>query len=480
MFLYFFGYAFSPLFIVNIAFASLVVFSSRHHPGSTWAWLFVILVLPYLGIILYFVFGFDGRKSALFQKKRAKDALILREFTELSDKEYSDNSEGFLGDAGSAADIIYLGSISGRSRLTTGNAVDLYFEGGDKFEALLADIEGAESFIWLEYYIVRADALARRLIAALEARSRAGVSVCVLVDGMGCPRGRRGIFAPLIEAGGRVGVFAAAHSGGLNYRNHRKIAVVDGCVGYIGGLNIGEEYLGGSKRFGYWRDAHIRVQGGVVAQLCLRFVMDWNFVHKHPGKLVLPEILKPEDDPGRVAMQLLSSGPDTRWPSIHHTIIKMISTSRTQVLIQSPYFVPDDSVLEALRLAALSGVDVRIMIPAKPDHPFVYWAALSYIGELLQAGVRCYRYEKGFLHSKTIVVDGRISSVGTANMDVRSFKLNFEISAFMYDESLGELLITQFMRDIKDCSEISREYYGSRSRWDRVRESVSRLLSPIL
>jgi cardiolipin synthase len=226
---------------------------------------------------------------------------------------------------------------------------------------------------------------------------------------------------------------------------------------------------------------HLRIVGDAVKQLELRFTMDWNYTRKDE-----PIIFSEENYPriphmlGGVGMQIVSGGPDTKWPSIHHAYSKMIFEADKSVYITTPYFIPDDSVLRALRIAALSGIDVRIIIPGRPDHPFVYWASLSYLGELLPAGVRCYKYEKGFIHSKMILIDSAVASVGTANMDLRSFNLNFEVNAFIYDEKTAIELENVFFTDIKDCAEITVESYNKRSGLTRVRESLSRLISPLL
>jgi cardiolipin synthase len=288
--------------------------------------------------------------------------------------------------------------------------------------------------------------------------------------------GSRKAFSKLEEAGGQIGVFFPSVYR-INYRNHRKIAVIDGEVGFIGGFNIGNEYLGKGP-LGRWRDTAVRITGGAVRMLQLRFFLDWHFVTgEYPGPVTccIPE----GSAPGTTPVQIVSGGPDTRWSPIKEGYLKLINSARESIYIQTPYFIPDESVADALRLAALSGVDVRIMIPCKPDHPFVYWATLSFIGDLLDAGVRAYTYDDGFLHAKTIVVDGKAGSVGSANWDVRSFRLNFEANAFFYDAAVGAELVRAFEEDLAVCTEITLEDYLSRPLGVRVKESVSRLFSPL-
>jgi len=472
-------------------FAVFVVFAGRRNPGVTWAWLFVILMLPYLGIVLYMLLGFDGRRHSTFMAKRVRDGDVLAAyFARGSDGHDFLNEQmdilkrsGIAGVPGAPGwdDMVYLNMVSSRAAFTESNEVELFSDGSSKFESMLTDITGARHSVFLQYYIVRGDALTRRVVDILAERAREGVQVLVLLDGMGCLFTPRSVFAPLPEAGAQVATFMPPQLGGLNYRNHRKIAVVDGRVGYVGGLNIGEEYLGKVRRFGFWRDSHIRIRGDAVHQLTMRFIMDWNFASKN-NPIPLNDGLFPVNNiqPGGSALQILCSGPDTDWPSIQYAYLKMISGARSQILIQSPYFVPDDSVFEALRLAALSGIDVRIMIPGHPDHPFVYWAALSYLGDLLDVGVRAFRYEHGFLHSKAVVADERVASIGTANLDVRSFRLNFEVNAIIYDSKIAQSVAAQFHTDERDCTEITREWYAARPKTIRVREAVSRLISPIL
>jgi len=300
---------------------------------------------------------------------------------------------------------------------------------------------------------------------------------------MGGRRFSKRAIGQLREAGGEVAIFFPPFvpwlSIRINYRNHRKICIIDGREAYVGGFNIGDEYLGLSKKFGNWRDTHIRIEGSAVSSLQWRFFLDWRFATKEEIKSCHSHLHQPGKEK-HVGIQIVSSGPDSKWPSVKDGYMKMITDARERVYIETPYFIPDDSIFETLRLAGLSGVDVRVMIPNKPDHLFVYWASMSYIGELLKAGVRFFTYENGFLHSKVLIADDFISSVGTANLDIRSFKLNFEVNAFIYDEGVNLRLSEKFLNDLNFCKEITLEEYKNRSRMVKIKESVSRLLSPIL
>src|SRR5699024_5363938 len=264
----------------------------------------------------------------------------------------------------------------------------------------------------------------------------------------------------------------------INFRNHRKLAIIDGKIGYIGGFNIGDEYLGRSEKFGYWRDTHLRVRGDAVRMMQTRFILDWNQASRNHVLYNDKYFLGCGE--GDVGIQIVSSGPDQEWKQIKYGYIKMILNAKEYVYLQTPYFIPDESLMDALRIAALSGVKIKLMIPNKPDNIFVYWATLSYIGKLLNEGAEVYLYQNGFLHARTIVVDGKISSVGSANIDVRSFRLNFEVNAFVYDVPLAKKLEEAFERDVLLSTQMTKHLYEQRSLGIKFKESISRLLSPIL
>ncbi|MCL2462501.1 MAG: cardiolipin synthase, partial [Defluviitaleaceae bacterium] len=382
-------------YLINAVFGVAVVFYERRNPAVTWAWLAVIVLAPYIGFIIYLIFGTGGRKHKAFQDKARHDEKIYSDYVDMDVNEGLHMREQLervnaLG-GGRLGEVIYLNYYSGNGVLTENNELKIYDDGNAKFEAFLRDIEAAERYIHLQYYIVRDDGLGRRVVDALTRKAEEGVDVRFLVDGMGCWWTSDKLFKPLADAGGHWAEFLPP---GillrLNFRNHRKIAVIDGKIGYIGGLNIGDEYLGLSQRFGSWLDKHLRITGEAVSSLELRFMMDWNFCSTDKIELngyYFPKTPRLPVNTRKTGLQIVSSGPDTARHNILYAYVKMIMKADKSVFIQSPYFVPEDSLLDALRIAALSGIDVRIMIPANPDHPFVYSAALSYLGELLQDGV---------------------------------------------------------------------------------------------
>lgn len=477
-----FLWLFRNIIWINIFLAGMVVFFERRNPKSTWLWLMVLTFLPGAGFIIYLVLGQDLSKKKKFRIKQIDDLqaehISHAQLECIKDDKYEFKTEDYL----KYTSLIKMHLRNSNAILTEDNDLKLYFEGEEKFQALIDEIKGAEKYILLQYYIIKSDSLGMRIIDALCEKAKEGVVVKVLYDGMGGRKLSRQAINKMRESGVKTSVFFPPFASKLtlriNYRNHRKICVVDGRVGFVGGFNIGDEYIGLSQKFGHWRDTHLRIRGSAVKWLQWRFVLDWRFSSKY----IDPVIFKTDvlEDFGNSGVQVVTSGPDSKWPSIKDGYLKMVSSSMEKLYIETPYFIPDDALLEALRVAALSGIDVRIMIPDKPDHPFVYWASLSYIGELLESGVKCYTYGEGFLHSKVVISDDFVSSVGTANMDIRSFDLNFEVNAFIYDKEINKELTNKFIEDIELCREITMENYKGRSNIVKIKESFSRLLSPIL
>ncbi|MBD2868281.1 cardiolipin synthase [Paenibacillus arenilitoris] len=476
--------AYALITLLNIFLAVTVIFLERRNASTTWAWVMVLFFIPVIGFILYLILGQKIRRRKLYKllgdSQRIIEHTVERQMRQLRDRELAFNDPAMHD----YQDMIYMNLRSSYAVFTSNNAVEIFTEGNQKFDALLKDIEEAEHHIHLVYYIVRDDELGRRLVKALAAKAEQGVEVKFLYDHIGSSSLPRRYFRKLREAGGKEAAFFPSRIPYLNlkinYRNHRKLVIIDGKAGYIGGFNIGDEYLGLNEHFGEWRDTHLKVRGNAVLQMQAQFLMDWNLAAS--GKIELSEQYFPiiRDNPGPIGMQLVASGPDTEYQQIKDAYIKMIYAAKRTICLQTPYFVPDESLMTALKIAALSGVDVRIMLPSKPDHFFVYWATHSYLGELLAGGVKCYLYEKGFLHAKTLVIDGKIASVGTANLDIRSFKLNFEMNAFIYDTQTAAELQRIFEQDAVYCSRLTAERYAARPLMNRLKESVSRLLSPIL
>jgi cardiolipin synthase len=473
----------TALTILNLLFAGTVIFLERRNIAATWAWLMVLFLLPAVGFILYLIFGQNLSRRKLYRIQGDKlstiRGIIYKQFQELEQGiiQYKDPSiAGYH-------DMIQMNLISSYALFTQDNEVEIFTEGRSKFEALFQAIDAAQNHIHLLYFIVRNDDLGRKLVHALAEKAKKGIEVRFLYDHIGSSALPKHFFNELREAGGHTAAFFPSRirylNFRLNYRNHRKLAIIDGKYGFIGGFNVGDEYLGLRERFGEWRDTHLMLKGGAVLQIQAQFLLDWNLATMEEVS-ILPRYFPLLVGRGDVGMQIVASGPDSLEEQIKYAYIKMIHAAKESIYLQTPYFIPDESLFTALKMAALSGVDVKIMIPSTPDHKLVYWASSSYIGELLSSGVKCYLYEKGFLHAKTMVVDGKLASVGTANIDIRSFKLNFEVNAFIYDTRTALQLMHIFEKDAESSTQLTWERYRQRSLMIKFKESFSRLLSPIL
>lgn len=471
------------LFLLNMALAVIVVFLERRSASTTWAWLMVLTFIPLLGFILYMVLGQNLRRRKVFKWDQNVHSHIQMESEQQLQQLKSGTASFLSAEVQQYRKLITMNLNNSDSIYTCCNDVIVYTDGKDKFDSLLHDMAQATKHIHLLYYIIRSDALGKRIVDVLIQKAAAGVHVRVIYDASGSRKLRKHFVDRLKRAGIEMIAFFPNRlpylTFHLNFRNHRKIAVIDGEIGYIGGFNIGDEYLGMHPRFGYWRDTHLKIRGAAVGKLQRRFLLDWNQATQQELTLHDYTIDTPDQD-GDVGIQIVSSGPDSRWEHIKNGFIEIIQSAKKYVYIQTPYFIPDDSMLDVLRIAASSGVDVRIMLPSIADHPFVYWATQSYFGELLRAGVKIYRYQNGFLHAKTIVADDQVASVGTANMDVRSFRLNFEVNAFLYDAPLATKLAQIFIDDVAQSKSITIDDYNNRPLYVRIKESVYRLLSPIL
>lgn len=474
------------ILIVNILLAIFVVFRERRDASSTWAWLLVLFFIPIVGFGLYLLFGQNLKRKHLFQwddqKKIGLKEMILEQVKELKAGTYPFSNQA----SEKHFDLIYMHLMNNGALLSEDNDITIFTDGQEKFSNLIKDIHNAKHFIHLQYYIIKNDRLGNEVLSELTKKAKEGVKVRVLYDELGS-RGltlsNKALIA-LRNAGGEVEVFFPSKfhliNLRLNYRNHRKLVIIDGNIGYVGGFNVGDEYLGLNPKFGYWRDTHLRVTGSAVYSMQIRFILDWNQAsHRHDISYE-PSLFPEYKQTGKVGMQIVTSGPDSEWEQIKQGYIKLILSAKKTILMQTPYFIPDASLLDALRIACLTGKDVKIMIPNKPDHMFVYWATYSHIGLMLEAGAKVYIYDNGFIHAKMIVIDEEVSSVGTANIDVRSFRLNFEVNAFIYSNEVSKKLSEAFSQDLKLSRQLTLEDYQRRSLKIRFKESVSRLLSPIL
>ncbi|SFA43049.1 cardiolipin synthetase 2 [Parageobacillus thermantarcticus] len=471
--------ALSVLISCSVIFIAFVISLENRRPAHTLTWLVVLGSFPVLGFFFYLMFGRNYRKQRLFQKKAMLDEQTFLKFQ--TQREWDVEQ---LAIEEHQRPLLQLAHRIGKSPVSLATETKVLTNGQETFSTIFAELKKATHHIHLEYYIVRHDEVGQQLKAILMEKAKQGVHVRFLYDAVGSWKLSKTYIQELRDAGVEMIPFSPVRlpflSNKINFRNHRKIIVIDGTVGFVGGLNIGDEYLGKDKYFGFWRDTHLWIRGEAVRTLQLIFLQDWYYM---TGKTLLtPEYLSPQlvHYDGQGGVQLIAGGPDQKWEVIKHLYFAMITSAQRSIWIASPYFVPDEDILTALKVAALSGIDVRILAPKRPDKKIVFYASRSYFPELLEAGVKIYEYSKGFLHSKIMIVDGELASIGTANMDMRSFHLNFEVNAFLYHTDSTKKLVADFLEDLKDSSQIDDETFRRRPLSIRVVESVSRLLSPLL
>ncbi|SDI31528.1 cardiolipin synthase [Desulfosporosinus hippei DSM 8344] len=443
-------------------------------------WIFILTLFPGLGFILYIVFGKKTR-GEIFRNKHIQDTP-LRPW--VRDHQTYSNSEELKPslNTGSELKLVNLHINSGFAPLTQHNQVEILLNGGEKFQELFNALEKAVHHIHLSYFIFNDDEIGEDVLKILARKVTEGVEVRVILDGLGSISISGSFMKSMRKAGIQANWFFPLRfpylTAKLNLRYHRKIVVVDGSTGFLGGLNIGDEYLSRDSKLGFWRDTHLKIEGEAVQTLQGTFLNDWFFVTRQEinGEQYYPETGISQNLP----IQILASGPDSKWKSILHSFFSSITMAQHRVYIETPYFIPDQGLIMALKTAALSGIDVRLIVQGIPEHQLTFLAMNSYFEELLQAGVKIYQYMKGTLHAKILIVDDNQALVGSANMDMRSFLLDFEISAYIYDETTTEHLSESFEQDLKDCSEVTLEEVQSRSFTERLKESCARLFSPLL
>lgn len=481
--LWFYSISTSILIVV----VSILIFLEKRNPYKTIAWLAVINVFPILGLIFYFVFGQNWRKRKIIRTKYINEMEHLRGIVKQQIECIKTNRECGIEALGSKKQLVNLLLRNAHAPFTRRNKAEVLSDGKKAFDSMFAEMEKAQNHIHLEYYIIRDDNVGQRLKDILIRKAQAGVEVKVIYDAVGAWELSKKFLRELKENGVKIEPFLPVVlpliNNKLNYRNHRKITVIDGKVGFLGGLNIGDEYLGHHPRLGKWRDTHLRLKGSSVHFLQVIFLLDWEFVTKE--RLVGPQYF-PEDavrgmepQQGKI-IQIAASGPDSDWESIRQSYFAMINSAVRSINITTPYLVPDEGILLALKTAALSGVDVKIILPGKPDHKIVYWASQSYFEELLEAGIEIYLYRPGFIHAKIISVDGEVASLGSANLDMRSFQLNFEVNAMLYNKDLVARLDKDFARDLSQSTKVDLAAIINKPISTRLLQSAARLLSPLL
>lgn len=468
------------LLVIGIAFG--VILDNRN-PAKTLAYLLVLLFVPVVGLVVYYMFGQNLRKQKLFSRKGLLDNKYVQEWQEKRILAFNDNLESAKHILREKIKVVNLLLKSEGSVVTQRNEVKILVDGQHIFPSLFNDIRQAKHHLHVEFYIIDDDVVGNEFKDLLIQKAREGLEVRLCFDDVGSRKLPRKFIKELTDAGVEVYAFMPVFwpylTSKVNFRNHRKIVVIDGVVGYFGGINIADRYTNQNPGMRYWRDTHLRIYGEAVKYLQMQFMLNWKFVS---GKLLdINETYYPEVNPKEQhMMQLVASGPDSDWPAIMQALLMAINTAEDYIYIATPYFIPNEEVLTALQTAALGGINVQLLIPAKGDSVIVQAASMSYIKQLLEAGVRVFMYNKGFLHSKTMVVDDLIASIGTTNMDNRSFELNFEINAFCYDGALSRQLRQQFEADRLVSSEMSLARWERRRRTKRITESFARMFAPLL
>lgn len=468
-------YTFMCIYVATTITIIGVILSENRNPVKSLAWVTVLFLLPIFGIILYLFFGRSiknkrmiSRRNRRRLRKHEKQPVIDKRSISLSDE---------------SIQLITLGGTLAASRYLPDNSVEFFTDGKSKFEALKRDLRAARHSINIQYYIFQDDHIGREICDILIERRRAGVEVRVIYDHVGSFSTRTRFFKEMQREGIRAYPFFKVSfppfGTRINWRNHRKICIIDGSIGYIGGMNIADRYIDGGK-FPVWRDTHLRLTGPVVRALRYSFAIDWNFM----GQPLLEDdseyIRNVETGAPKAGMQLITSGPTSQWSNIAYMFHKAIANAKRRIYIQTPYFLPTEGLFKALQVAALAHVDVRIMIPRRSDSKMLTYASCSYIAESLKSGIKIYFYEAGMLHSKAMIIDDEISSVGSTNFDFRSFEHNFEANVFMYSRDVNSQLAEIFRKDLDNSTRISPFEWRRRPYTQKAAESIIRLLSPIL
>lgn len=461
------------LYIGMIVGTIIVIILDNRNPVKTMAWILVLLFLPWVGLIFYFFFGRSTRREKIISRK-SYNRLLKKPVAAYEEQKLDEVPETYER-------LIRLFWDTNQSLPFEGNQVDIYTDGYSKLAALIRELYKAEKHIHLQYYIFTNDAVGCIIRDILIEKAQAGVEVRVIYDDVGSWEVPHSFFEEMRDAGIEVRSFLKVRfplfTSRVNYRNHRKIVVIDGKVGFVGGMNLAERYLKGFK-WGIWRDTHIRIKGKAVHGLQTSFLLDWYFVDRTliTSSRYFPRV----DSDGSSLIQIVTSDPVGPWKDIMQGLTMAISSAKKYVYIQTPYFLPTETILAALQTAALAGVDVRIMLPERADSIITHWGSHSYLADMLRAGVRVYSYRKGFLHSKLMVCDDMLSTVGSTNIDFRSFEHNFEVNAFMYDMETALEIKDIFLQDQRECQRISLKTWQKRPWYQKATESVVRLLAPLL
>ncbi len=464
-------------YYVFVSFVVLLIILDNKKPEKAFAFIFLILLVPVAGILIYLLFGAQYQKKKLFTKQRYFDKVYLNKLSE----EQKSGSEIKIDSTYSKLPTLFY-NIEQVS-FTLNNEVTLLDNGEEKFPALLSELNNARESIHLEYYIIRESEIFEQVVEVLCQKAQEGIKVRVIYDDVGSSIKRQTLKRMResgIECFPYMPVVFSRFAHKANYRNHRKIAVIDNEVGFVGGININDKYINPSKSGLYWRDTHIMIKGEAVIDLQYLFISDWYFVSGQKIDLNEVRYLNRSNIRGQVPTSILGSDYGKNNQTIKEAFLGMIMSAQSEVLITTPYFVPDDSIFNALMIASKSGVRVTLLLPEKPDSKTAFFASQTYFKQLLKSGVAVHYYTKGMMHSKVMIIDGAVCTVGSTNMDQRSFNLNAEVNAFMLSEAIASKLRSNFETDLKDSYPLTLQILRNRKWYVKVICSIARLLAPIL
>ncbi|MBI9032609.1 cardiolipin synthase [bacterium] len=464
---------------ISVITVTILIIIEKKSSAHTFAWLLILIFIPGLGIFFYLVLGRNFRKRKMFSNKELVDRIEFKSMYKFLNNSYQ-NKELFKTPLSNK--ISHLLHNNSKAFLSENNDINIYPDGIKMFDAMFKDVKAAKEHIHLEYFVFDNDHLGKELTRLLIKKAEEGVNIRIIVDDVGSWKFRFSLAKKLTDAGIECFYFNKVRlpffNSRFNYRNHRKIVVIDGSIAYLGGLNIGDKYASRDKYFGYWRDTHMRIVGGSVYALQTVFLTDLFFVSK---KYLFQQEYYPEVViENKLPMQIVTSGPDSDWESIMQIYFSAITNAQHKIYITSPYLILNESLTMALVTAALSGTDVRIIVPGKADHLVVFWGTRSYYQELMEAGVKIYEYQRGFIHAKVMLIDGELCSIGTANMDIRSFVQNFEINGLIYDKDTTLKLEKQFFEDIQNSRLITLVDIEELGFFTKLKIGLARLFSPIL
>tara|TARA_R110002033_G_scaffold29569_5_gene66147 strand:- start:2182 stop:3630 length:1449 start_codon:yes stop_codon:yes gene_type:complete len=471
------------LIILNYAIALSAVVTillKKVNPTKALSYIIGLLAFPFLGLIVYYLFGQEHRKTKIFSRKNVLNQSVVKKIQETLELETKAISEvdDLLDQKSKLIPLLY---NSEKSKLTINNDVKLIKNGDDKFKLLFKDLKEAKHHIHLEYFVIKDDIIGTELLNILCEKAKEGLKIRIVIDDVGSSissKMKRQLKDSGIEMNPFMPVMFTKFTGQMNYRDHRKITVIDGEIGYLGGINVSDDYVNANNKR-YWRDTHLRIVGEAVKPMQILFFTTWDFVSN--SELEISKDYFPEHNcKENVPLQIAASGPDTDWSNIMEAIFVAITNAEDHVYVTTPYFIPNSEIVTALQVIARSNKDVKIIIPKKSDSWIAEYATNSYLELLLEAGVEVYRYTKGFIHAKTMVVDGVFSTVGTTNMDYRSFNINFEVNALIYSKDISHQLTEFFKADLKDCDQLDLQTWRNRSKRTKLIEAVARLMAPLL